>query len=136
MFLCNMSETQHVNFPVKQLGNVTVIFSHINSMSWDLVVTDLNSSNCAQNRTSFSAATFTATWHGRQKQSLLKSIISRLHTPVKKWMPFFSFLKSAAWFLSKVMDFLLHNLVPENMFMTSLMLIFVNTGFRIQANSF
>jgi len=103
-----------------------------------LVVTDLNSSNYAQNRTSFSAATFTATWHGRQKQSLLKSIISRLHTPVKKWMPFFSFLKSAAWFLSKVivMDFLLRNLVPENMFMTSLMLIFVNTGFRIQANSF
>lgn len=35
MFLCNISETQHVNFPVKPLGNVTVIFSHINSMSWD-----------------------------------------------------------------------------------------------------
>ena len=39
-------------------------------------------------------------------------------------------------FYPKSLDFLLHNLVPENMFMTCLMLIFVNTGFRIQANSF
>ena len=46
-------------------------------------------------------------------------------------------LPQICWLVSvQSHGFLLHNLVPENMFMTSLMLIFVNTGFRIQANSF